>query len=105
MRILHKSCSKNVFFLTALVDMMKKRAYNVFEVIHMYRQKMEQLKKWKQSELRKPLIIRGARQVGKTWLMKEFGQQYYESVAYINFDSNERMERLFRRRYGRRKNN
>ena len=39
----------------------------------MYRYKIEELEKWKQSNNRKPLIIRGARQVGKTWLMKEFG--------------------------------
>ena len=56
---------------------------------------MEELKKWKESENRKPLIIRGARQVGKTWLMKEFGQNNYEKCAYINFDDNSRMKQLF----------
>ena len=61
----------------------------------MYRKKMEELKKWKESSDRKPLIIRGARQVGKTWLMKEFGAQEYEKTAYINFDDNIRMEKLF----------
>ncbi len=61
----------------------------------MYRYKMEELKKWKESENRKPLIIRGARQVGKTWLMKEFGQNNYEKCAYINFDDNSRMKQLF----------
>ena len=61
----------------------------------MYRRKMEDLIKWKQSKNRKPLIIRGARQVGKTWLMQEFGKQYYEKVAYINFDNNVRMNKLF----------
>ena len=44
----------------------------------MYRYKFNELKKWKESENRKPLIIRGARQVGKTWLMKEFGKKEYE---------------------------
>ena len=53
----------------------------------MYREKMEKLKEWKISRNRKPLIIRGARQVGKTWLMKEFGKLYYEKYAYINFDT------------------
>ena len=48
--------------------------------------------KWKAAPDRKPLIIRGARQVGKTWLMKEFGRAQYEKCAYINFDNNERME-------------
>ena len=61
----------------------------------MYRNKMEELKKWKESQNRKPLIIRGARQVGKTWLMKEFGKEYYEKCAYINFDNNSRMKNLF----------
>mgnify|MGYP001625102250 FL=1 len=61
----------------------------------MYRYKIEDLKQWKNSKDRKPLIIRGARQVGKTWLMKEFGKKYYEKCAYINFDDNIRMEQLF----------
>ena len=61
----------------------------------MYRNKIEELIKWKNSKSRKPLIIRGARQVAKTWLMQEFGKNYYEKCAYINFDSNNRMEELF----------
>ena len=61
----------------------------------MYREKIEELKKWKESPNRKPLIIRGARQVGKTWLMKEFGEKYYDKCAYINFDDNSRMNKLF----------
>lgn len=61
----------------------------------MYRTALEQLKKWKAKKRRKPLIIRGARQVGKTWLMKEFGANEYASVVYINFDNNERMKTLF----------
>lgn len=61
----------------------------------MYRTAMEQLRKWKMKKRRKPLIIRGARQVGKTWLMKEFGANEYEETVYINFDSNERMKKLF----------
>lgn len=61
----------------------------------MYRMAMEQLRKWKAKKQRKPLIIRGARQVGKTWLMKEFGASEYDEVVYINFDNNERMKNLF----------
>lgn len=61
----------------------------------MYRYKIEELKAWKNSNNRKPLIIRGARQVGKTWLMKEFGKEFYEKCAYINFDDNTRMNKLF----------
>ena len=61
----------------------------------MYRIAIEKLLKWKQSKYRKPLIIEGARQVGKTWLMKEFGKQAYDNTVYINFDSNSRMADLF----------
>ncbi len=61
----------------------------------MYRMAMENLLAWKQSRRRKPLIIEGARQVGKTWLMKEFGRQAYADTVYINFDSNARMAELF----------
>ena len=61
----------------------------------MYRFGIEELKKWKTRKHRKPLIIRGARQVGKTWLMKEFGSKFYTQCVYINFDNNERMKNLF----------
>lgn len=61
----------------------------------MYRIALEKLLKWKESPRRKPLIIEGARQVGKTWLMKAFGQQAYADVVYVNFDSNSRMAALF----------
>ena len=61
----------------------------------MYRIAMEKLLKWKASKRRKPLIIEGARQVGKTWLMKEFGKSAYRDTVYINFDSNSRMAELF----------
>ena len=50
----------------------------------MYRIAIEKLLKWKQSKYRKPLMIEGARQVGKTWLMKEFGRQAYADTVYIN---------------------
>jgi len=53
------------------------------------------LQKWKEKKTRKPLIIRGARQVGKTWLMKEFGKNEYESVAYINFEKATQLANLF----------
>lgn len=61
----------------------------------MYRIAIESLYKWKESKYRKPLIIEGARQVGKTWLMKEFGRQAYRNTVYINFDSNAQMAELF----------
>ncbi|WP_296558132.1 ATP-binding protein [uncultured Acetobacterium sp.] len=55
----------------------------------------EKLHKWKLKKNKKPLIIRGARQVGKTWLMKNFGQKNYRHVVYINFDNNQQMQELF----------
>lgn len=61
----------------------------------MYRTAIEALYAWKESKYRKPLIIEGARQVGKTWLMKEFGRQAYTDTVYINFDANPRMAELF----------
>ncbi|MCC8162899.1 MAG: ATP-binding protein [Lachnospiraceae bacterium] len=56
---------------------------------------MKKLEEWKNDPERLPLIIRGARQVGKTWLMKEFGKTSFEKCAYINFDRNQRMQQLF----------
>ena len=56
---------------------------------------MKELIAWKESPRRKPLVLMGARQVGKTWLMKTFGQRCYAKTAYINFDHNERMQRVF----------
>ena len=61
----------------------------------MYRTAIEKLYKWKNSKHRKPLIIEGARQVGKTWLMNEFGRKAYADSIYINFDSNSKMAELF----------
>jgi predicted AAA+ superfamily ATPase len=49
----------------------------------MYRTKIKELKKWKLSKKRKPLIFLGARQVGKTWLIQEFGKTEYKQMAYI----------------------
>ena len=56
---------------------------------------MEQLNKWKDKPNKKPLVIRGARQVGKTWLMREFGRAAYQKMVYINFDNNPQMKELF----------
>ena len=56
---------------------------------------ISQLTAWKNLANRKPLVIRGARQVGKTWLMKEFGKTEFKNFVYINFDSNPDMANLF----------
>ena len=54
---------------------------------------------WKNNPLRKPLLLMGARQVGKTWLMQEFGRKYYKNVVFISFDNNERMRAVFQGGY------
>ena len=56
---------------------------------------MKKMENWLKKEKRKPLIIYGARQVGKTWLMKEFGKRYFSNTVYINFENNPRMKRSF----------
>jgi predicted AAA+ superfamily ATPase len=61
----------------------------------MYRDKIKELIQWKKSTHRKPLIIRGARQVGKTWLMKEFGKTEYEEVIYVNFEQEKSLHDMF----------
>ena len=61
----------------------------------MKRYAMDKLIEWKSAKKRKPIIIRGARQAGKTWLMKEFGEKHFDNTAYVNFDNNENMRALF----------
>ncbi len=61
----------------------------------MYRKIMRYLEAWKKSEHRKPLILQGARQVGKTYSILEFGRTYYENVAYFNFETNPKLNETF----------
>lgn len=61
----------------------------------MERYAMEELIKWSKRKKRKPLILKGARQVGKTWLMKEFGKRHFKYTAYVNFDRNDHMVDVF----------
>ena len=61
----------------------------------MERYLMKELLAWKEAPRRKPVVINGARQVGKTWLLKEFGCRHFENVAYVNFDGNDAMASLF----------
>lgn len=56
---------------------------------------LQKLLKWKNSPYRKPLILKGVRQVGKTWLLKEFGKRYYENTVYLNFDENVEYKQFF----------
>ena len=61
----------------------------------MERYAMQELLLWKQKENRKPMLLKGARQVGKTWLMKELGRLHFKKTAYITFYNNQRMKRVF----------
>ena len=61
----------------------------------MKRNALESLIRWKSSEDRKPMVLKGARQVGKTWLMKEFGKSAYDSFVYFNFDEEEELKSIF----------
>lgn len=53
------------------------------------------LLRWKESKYRKPVILKGVRQVGKTWILKEFGNRYYDNIAYFNFDEEEKLAEFF----------
>ena len=93
------SCEAVILFtLTApkiWCEIQWKNSISECEVFKLIRAAMNDLHQWKNSKYRTPLIIRGARQVGKTWLMKEFGRTTYQNTIYINFDSNKQMEELF----------
>ena len=62
----------------------------------MVRDAYKSLLEWKKSNSRKPLILQGARQVGKTWLMREFGRREFKSTAYFNFESTRELAAIFR---------
>lgn len=62
----------------------------------MKRNAIQDLILWKSSEERKPIVLKGARQVGKTWLMKEFGQSYYNNFVYFNFDEEDELKSIFK---------
>ena len=63
----------------------------------MYRKAIQQLADWKNKKNHMPLVLQGARQVGKTWLMKEFGKQNYKNIAYISFDTNDTAKEIFKK--------
>lgn len=53
----------------------------------MYREITDELVKWKESRRRKPLLVSGVRQCGKTYIIREFGEEYFDSLVYVNFES------------------
>ena len=82
--IFQKVPHKNViYFVISLI-------FSIFAAKNQYMERfiMQDLIAWKNREDRKPLILLGARQVGKTYILKEFGQREFENVAYINCDNN-----------------
>lgn len=64
-------------------------------VIKLKRNALLDMANWKNDADRKPLVLRGARQVGKTWLMKEFGKKYYKNYVYFNFDEEDELKSIF----------
>ena len=64
-------------------------------VIYLKRNAISELIQWKNNPERKPMVLKGARQVGKTWLMKEFGKNYYDNFAYFNFDEEDELKSIF----------
>lgn len=60
----------------------------------MKRNAMKDLVNWKNSKIRKPLLLYGARQVGKTYLVKKFGDEYFENIIYVNFETNEIVSKM-----------
>lgn len=89
----------SVEFIGFYVDFYTNCIYNVNktskEVWVMDRKIMGFLREWKQSSHRKPLILQGARQVGKTYSILEFGRMHYENVAYFNFETNPKLNETF----------
>jgi len=69
--------------------------YYIYIAIIMYRTAINQLKTWKEDDGRKPLVVRGARQVGKTWLLKEFARTCYKNTLYVNFEDDKQLQTLF----------
>ena len=65
----------------------------------MERELIKSLIKWKASQSRKPLILKGVRQCGKTYLLKEFGARCYQDTAYFNFEENEALKTVFEKDY------
>ena len=64
-------------------------------MIVLKRKAIQDLINWKSSEDRKPMVLKGARQVGKTWLMKEFGENCYDRYVYFNFDEEAELKSIF----------
>jgi len=60
----------------------------------MERKIIQELIRWKKNKNKKPLILSGARQIGKTWVMKHFGEHFYKNYVYLNFEKNEKLKEM-----------
>jgi hypothetical protein len=92
--------SNNLFYAAKSVPLQQiyvdKNVINSnYSWIKMYRTKIKELINWKLDRYRKPLIVQGARQVGKTWLIKEFGKTEFKQTLYVNFEKENRLQDLF----------
>ena len=90
-----EKCDKSHIVSCDFCDNSVSLYYHILKEVSMYRCAFEQLLKWKHKKNKKPLIIRGARQVGKTWLMKDFGKKEFLHTVYVNLDNNQTMKQLF----------
>lgn len=82
------------------IEIFRKMCYTISAylermVVRLKRNAIQVLVNWKSSDDRKPMVLKGARQVGKTWLMKEFGSSYYDSYVYFNFDEEDELKSIF----------
>ena len=97
MRFQRNNCRKNVLIFSFIFqkNVLKYKRPQRRMVIWLKRNAIQELIRWKASEERKPMVLKGARQVGKTWLMKEFGKTYYEDFVYFNFDEEDELRSIF----------
>lgn len=88
-------CKNILFFAYFCVKYETNAGITILEATVMKREAMRRLLDWQSNDNRKPLILRGARQTGKTWLMKEFGRTAYNDAAYFNFDEENELKSIF----------
>ena len=88
--------TKNAVFMRAVAFRKRLNSNKNVRSDSMERFILKKLLDWKDSPYRKPLILKGVRQVGKTWILKEFGRRCYENTAYFNFDENEEYKQFLK---------
>jgi predicted AAA+ superfamily ATPase len=99
----HKSRSKNVRKITFSEPVLDILIFSAYIIFIMKRNIYKELLDWKQSELRKPLVLRGARQVGKTYILKEFARNEYKNYIHLDFEDDPALDKIFARRFDKEK--